>query len=83
MLKYCILSLIGCFSTLAFAQDARVENLLAEFNTDSLKGQVQKLSGEIPVIVGGQSHIISSRLYNQPGNVLAFKYAKEQFNQSG
>jgi hypothetical protein len=83
MLKYCILSLIGCFSTLAFAQDARVENLLAEFNTDSLKGQVQKLSGEIPVIVGGQSHIISSRLYNQPGNVLAFKYAKEQFIQSG
>jgi hypothetical protein len=83
MLKYWFLSLLGSFSAFAFAQDARVESLLAEFNTDSLNSQVQKLSGEIPVIVGGQSHIISSRLYNQPGNVLTFKYAKEQFIQAG
>jgi hypothetical protein len=83
MLKYWVLSLLGSFSAFAFAQDARVESLLAEFNTDSLNNQVQKLSGGIPVIVGGQSHIISSRLYNQPGNVLTFKYAKEQFIQAG
>lgn len=83
MLKYWVLSLLGSFSALAFAQDARVESILAEFNPDSLNIQVQKLSGEIPLVVGGQSHIISSRLYNQPGNALTFKYAKERFMQAG
>lgn len=83
MLKYWVLSLIGSFPALTFAQDARVESILEEFNTDSLNSQVQKLSGEIPLVIGGQSHVISSRLYNQPGNVLTFKYAKERFIQAG
>lgn len=83
MLKYWVLSLLGSFSAVTVAQDARVESLLTEFNADSLQSQVRKVSGEVPVIVGGQSHVITSRLYNQPGNVLMFNYAKEQFVQAG
>lgn len=83
MLKYIFLSFVSIYALAGLAQDARVESVLAEFSSDSLQKWVQQLSGEIPVIIDGQTVTISSRLYNQPGNELTFKYAGELFTQWG
>jgi hypothetical protein len=67
----------------SIGQDSRIQSFLDRYNPDSVQTQIKRLSGEIPVVVDGQSLTIHSRLYNNPGNENTFQYCKKQFSDWG
>jgi Peptidase family M28/Secretion system C-terminal sorting domain len=70
-------------TTISSAQDARILQLLQQYNSDSVQLEVRKLSGELPLSINGQAVTIQSRLYNNAGNENTFKYCKERFTKWG
>lgn len=70
-------------SLLSIGQDARIHSFLDQYNSDSVQTQIKRLSGEIPVVVNGQTLTIHSRLYNNPGNENTFQYCKQIFSDWG
>ncbi len=72
-----------CLAVVLFSQDIRVQTALDNYNFDSVTMEMQRLCGDLPVSINGQNFTITSRLYNDPGNELAFQYAKERFINYG
>lgn len=67
----------------SIGQDERIQSFLDQYDPDSVQTQIKKLSGEIPVVVNGQTLTIHSRLYNNPGNENTFQYCKQIFSDWG
>lgn len=64
---------------LILAQHPVVSEILDSVRIDSLSFFVQQFSGQRPVLIGGRSEFIHSRHRNEPGNELAFQFAKQKF----
>lgn len=77
--------LLGMFSgsCTVFSQDAGISQMLSAYSSDSVQLEIRKLSGEVPVQIGGVSYTIQSRLYNQPGNTYAFHYLRQKLESYG
>ena len=67
----------------SFAQNPNVQNILNDVKIDSMTFFVEQLTGEEPVIIGGNPDIITSRYKNNPGNEKAFQFIKEKFSLWG
>lgn len=83
MLRFWIFLLVFFVLPDTFGQDNRIREILQHFSPDSMQIEVRRLSGEIPVMINGGTVTIQSRLYNNPGNNLAFQYIKQQFTKYG
>ena len=64
-------------------QNPIVVNILNDVELDSLTHFVRQLSGEEQVIINGVPDTIFSRHMDQPGNEIAFQYAKGKFTDYG
>jgi acetylornithine deacetylase/succinyl-diaminopimelate desuccinylase-like protein len=62
-----------------FAQHPVVSEILDSVRIDSMSLFVQQMTGQRPVLVGGRSEFIHSRHRDEPGNELAFQFAKQKF----
>ncbi len=64
-------------------QTPTLEELTDQVNLDSLITFVMELSGEVSVVVNGQTQTIVSRHKNQPGNNIAADYIKAKLMSYG
>jgi len=81
--NFTALSLMLLFYGISFAQNQNVQNILNDVRIDSMTFFVKQLTGEEPVIIGGNPDIIISRHKNHPGNEKAFQFIKEKFQSYG
>lgn len=81
--NFTALSLLLLFYGISFAQNQNVQNILNDVKIDSMTFFVKQLTGEEPVIIGGNPDIIISRHKNHPGNEKAFQFIKEKFQSYG
>ncbi len=70
-------------SSISFAQNPTVQQIINSVNQDSLMQFVKELTGNIPTIVNGQSVTIVSRHKNNAANELAKDYIKQKLQQYG
>jgi Zn-dependent M28 family amino/carboxypeptidase len=75
--------LLFFLSVQAKAQDPLVSSMLADVSIDSLVYYASEISGEFPIVVGGNTVTISSRNKNYPGNAIAADYLQERFESFG
>lgn len=78
-----LLLFISFFSNELNAQNPDILSIINNIQLDSLVKTVQEISGEVPVIINGATHTISSRSYSNPGNELAFQYLNSRFIDIG
>lgn len=64
---------------LTFAQHPLISEILDSVSIDSMSLFVQQMTGQRPVFVLGRSEFIHSRHRDEPGNELAFQFAKQKF----
>jgi hypothetical protein len=83
MLKLVLLLSLFLRTMFCFSQDERVQSVLNALNMDSVLLDVQRMSGEIPIQLNGQSVFIKSRLYDNIGNERTFAFAKKRFQSYG
>ncbi len=60
-----------------------VSQIIESVNIDSLTKFVNELSGEVPVVINGNSVTITTRYYNSASNNLAADYVKQKFESYG
>ena len=77
------LSLLLLLYGISYAQNQNVQNILNEVKIDSMTFFVAQLTGEEPVIIGGNPDMIISRHRDHPGNEKAFQFIKEKFQTYG
>ncbi len=67
-----------------FAQtNPLVQDIINKVNIDSLTQNVNELSGEVPVIINGQTITITTRYYSSSTNDKAADYVKQKFESYG
>ncbi|MCX7610171.1 MAG: M28 family peptidase [Ignavibacterium sp.] len=75
--------LLLIFSSLAFAQNSIVQQIINSVNQDSLVYFARELSGNVQTVVNGQNVNIVSRHKNNPANELAKDYIRQKLQQYG
>jgi len=70
-------------SSLSFAQNPTVQQVINSVNQDSLVYFVRELSGNVSTVVNGQTVTIVSRHKNNAANELAKDYIKQKLQQYG
>ncbi|MCS7053395.1 MAG: M28 family peptidase [Ignavibacterium sp.] len=75
--------LLLIFSSLAFAQNSIVQQIINSVNQDSLVYFARELSGNVQTVVNGQNVTIVSRHKNNPANELAKDYIRQKLQQYG
>jgi len=70
-------------NTFLFAQNPLVQDIVNSINIDSLVSWVNKISGQVPVVVNGQQQIIATRQHQTFGNEIAFQYLKSELVRYG
>jgi len=81
--KFILFIISLCFTSTVFAQSPIVQQILNDFNQDSIIYFVRELSGDVPTIINGTSQTIISRNKYQPGNALAETYIKQKLQSYG
>lgn len=71
------------FCSYSWTQDSRIQELLEEYNTDTVQTLIKQLSGELPIFLSGEEISIESRLYNNPGNENTFGYCRQLLSSWG
>jgi len=66
-----------------WTQHPIVQNLLNGIHLDSLIASVNRLSGQVPVMIDGYQYLISSRQHQTTGNQLAFRFLKSELARHG
>lgn len=83
MKKYFYALVLVLFPLSVSSQITTIQNIINSVSIDSLMLNCNEISGEVGVVVGGVTDTIKSRNRNQPGNELAFRYARDKFISYG
>jgi len=83
MKKIIYIVLFSVTNSFLFAQNPIVQNIVDHVNLDSLVSWVNKLSGQVPVVVNGQQQTIATRQHQTLGNEIAFQYLKTELMRYG
>jgi hypothetical protein len=65
------------------AQSPTVQQIINSVNIDSLVYFARELSGDVPILIDGNSQTILSRHKDQPGNAMAETYIKQKLKSYG